>query len=653
MLRGLGLTATLALAWCFAGAAPAAEAPSYGPPPAWVEVAAVPVASPDGAAAVQTLLDDNQTRLGPDGDAYYNRRIRKILRPEGLAGLTSFGETWSPDTESVTFHTLRIIRGDQVIDLLQDGKPMLVLRRETDLERAALDGRKTASMQIEGLQVGDILDASWTHTRKDPILQGRSYDAEGLAFAGVAARYRTRISWPDKAPIVWKATEGFGQPVVSHLDGRTLLVLDATDVSAPKAPVGAPARFRNLGSLEVTSFRTWAEISRLMAPHYAKAMALAPGSALKAEAAAIAVRTADPKARAFAALQLVEDKTRYFFIGLDGGGYVPARADETWARKFGDCKGKTVLLLALLKELGIQADPALVNLGGGDGLNERPPSLGAFNHVIVRAAIAGKVYWLDGTRTGDRSGLDALGAPNHHWALPLRAAGGDLEAIVAPPLTAPNGETRIRFDASRGLDAPAPMQMTTRVTGDAANMMRQMLSRLPRQDVERAFRQQLSGTMSWVEVEAIDWKDDAANDAFEIRLDGKADLDWRNNPDLGVREFKVAASTVQSGGYPRREPGPNRDAPFAVPFPSYVRTVTEVVLPGGGQGYSVRGPNGVEKVGGIELSRVSELKEGVARFTIESRSLTPEISAPEAEAATKAMRRLAADDSLVRAPKTP
>ncbi len=83
---------------------------------------------------------------------------------------------------------------------------------------------------------------------------------------------------------------------------------------------------------------------------------------------------------------------------------MPARADETWQRRFGDCKGKTVLLLALLKELGIQAEPALVSLGGGDGLDERLPSLGAFNHVIVRATIGGKVYWLDGTRTGDRSG---------------------------------------------------------------------------------------------------------------------------------------------------------------------------------------------------------------------------------------------------------
>jgi hypothetical protein len=651
--RLLGFVAALAVVFASAPAALAANLkPAFAAPPAWVDVAPVPEAPPiQDAAAVQTLLDDNQSRLGPDGDAYYNRRIRKILKPEGLAGLTSFGQTWSPDTEGVTFHGMRIIRDGKTIDLLGDGRKMLVLRRETDLERAMLDGRMSATQQLEGLQVGDILDYSYTLTRKDPIAQGRSYDSEGLAFAGIASRYRAIVSWPDKAPARWNATAGFGPPTVSRRDARTWLTYDATNVATPKAPVGAPLRFRRLGSLETSSFQTWKEISVLMAPHYAKTMELAPDSPIKAEAKAIADSTKDPKARAFAALRLVEDKTRYFFIGLGEGGYVPARADETWERRFGDCKGKTVLLLALLKELGVQAEPALVNLGGGDGLNERLPSLGAFNHVIVRATIAGKVYWLDGTRTGDRSGLDSLRPPNHHWALPVRAGGADLEAIPIPPLAEPTAVSLTRFDASKGLDAPAPMTMTTRVTGDAANALRQTLARVPRQDFERSFRQSLSGTMSWVQLETIDWTDDAEHDAFEFRITGQADLDWRNNADLGLREYKVASSSARAGGFPRREPGPNRDAPFAVPYPLYARSTTEVVLPAKGVGFSVRGPNGVETVGGIELRRASAIKDGVASFVSETRSLVPEIPAADAEAATRTLRRLAADDSLIRAPK--
>lgn len=647
----LRFATTLTLAFVIAAPALAAPKPAYGPPPKWVQVAEAPPAPPaDNAPAVQTLLDDNQSRLTPQGDAYYNRRVRKILKAEGLPSMTSFSVTWDPDDEQVTVHTLRIIRDGKTIDLLDKGKKMLVLRRERDLERAMLDGRMSASQQIEGLQVGDILDASWTHAGRDPVAGNRSYDMEGLSFPGVASRYRARLSWPTGTPVRYRTTEGFGEPKKTEADGWTFLELDATNIQAPKPPVGAPQRYRRLGTLEASSFASWNEISQIMAPLYARAATIDPASDLRAEIAAIAQKSADPKVRAFEALKLVEDKTRYFFIGIGDGGYVPAPADETWRRKFGDCKGKTVLLLAILKELGVEAEPALVSLGFGDGMDERLPSLAAFNHVIVRATVGGKVYWLDGTRTGDRSGLDALKPPPHRWALPIRSAGADLEAIVQPPLDAPMIEARLRFDATKGLDERAGVSMSTRLTGDAANAMRQAVATNTRTDLERAFRQQMSAGMSWVELEKIDWQDDAQNDAFELRASGTADLDWRKNPDLGVREYKISTSTNQTPGFPRREPGPNRDAPYAVAFPFYVRATTEIVLPAGGKGFTVRGPSGQETVAGMELRRASGIENGVARFITDMRSLTPEISAADAEAATRSLRRIAAEDSLVRAP---
>lgn len=651
MLRTAHFAAVAVVAAIIAAPAQAAPKPNYGPPPKWVQVADLPAPPPaEGAPAIQTLLDDNQSRLTPQGDAYYNRRVRKVLKAEGLPALTTFGVTWDPDDEQVTIHTLRIIRGDKTIDLLDRGRKMLVLRREQDLERAMLDGRMSASQQIEGLQVGDILDAAWSHSGRDPVAGNRSYDLEALAFPGVASRYRVRLTWPKGAPVRYRATEGFGEPKLSEDGEWTVLERDILNAQAPKPPIGAPPRFRRLGSLETSSFESWNEVSRMMAPLYARAATIGPQSDLRAEVDAIAARTRDPKERAFAALRLVEDKTRYFFIGIGDGGYVPAPADETWRRKFGDCKGKTALLLAVLKALDVEAEPALVSLGAGDGMDERLPSLAAFNHVLVRATVDGKVYWLDGTRTGDRSGLDALRPPPHRWALPVRAAGADLERIDTPPLDAPQIAATIRFDASKGLDERAGVAMRTRLTGDAASAMRQMVAVTPRADLERNFRQQLSGNMSWIEVEKIEWQDDVDNDGFEIRLTGTADLDWRKNPDLGMREYRVSASSNQAQGFPRREPGPNRDAPYAVPFPFFVRTTTEVVLPKGGAGFTIRGPSGQETIGGMELVRASVIEGGVARFTTDLRSLRPEIPADEAEAATRALRRVAAEDSLIRAP---
>src|SRR5579859_6412530 len=114
-------------------------------------------------------------------------------------------------------------------------------------------------------------------------------------------------------------------------------------------------------------------------------------SPLHEEVARIRAASKDPKIQAAMALDLVEDEVRYLFLGMNNGGLIPAAADLNWSRRFGDCKGKTVLLLALLRELGIKSEPALVDTRMGDDLDARPAMVNAFDHVIVRATVGGNV----------------------------------------------------------------------------------------------------------------------------------------------------------------------------------------------------------------------------------------------------------------------
>jgi transglutaminase-like putative cysteine protease len=643
------LTSTLAVS-AVALSAAAADQPIYSPPAPWVDVAAIPPPPPEeGAPAIQFLVEDHQSRLDPAGDAFYNRSVVKILKPEGLTEVKSLGVIWSPDTETITFHTLNIIRGDKVIDLLADHKAMLVLRRETNLEQASLDGRITASRQIDGLQTGDVVDFAYTRTHADPVLKGHSFANDALAFPGVAGRYRATISWPKAEKVQWKALPGFDDPqITATKDGRTLLAMDKTDAEAPKAPIGAPLRFRRVGQIQATSFQNWNEVSKLMAPLYAKASDIAATSPLKAEADAIAAKTTDPKARAFAALQLVENKTRYFFIGMGEGGYVPADADDTWARRFGDCKAKTALLLALLKTLNVDAEPVLVNLGAGDGIDELPPSLAAFNHVLVRVKVADKSYWLDGTRTGDTN-PESMHAPPYRWGLPVRASGATLEKIVEPQITVPQTYTVVRLDASKGLEALAPAKISITYSGILATQARALVARTPKADFERGLRQQYSNPAGGMEIDQVSWRDDAVRDLFTIEMSGTDDMDWHKNQDLGVREFRVGTGAAPRP-FPKREPSANRDAPFAIPYPSYTRSRTEIVLPDGGKGFTIRGQNGTVKVAGYEIASGAAIQGDVASFTVDRHSVVQEITAAEAEAANHQIRELRDVETFVRTP---
>lgn len=635
-----------------ASAAWADEKPAYGPPPAWVKAADIPaMPADDQAPAVVPVLDDSQALLGKDTLYLYDRRVLRITKPEGLAS-GSRSITWQPDRDKVTLHALAIIRDGQRIDLLKNGEDVLVLRREKDLERAVLDGRMTASIQIKDLRVGDMIDWAASIERRDPILGPRLSDFERMGWPGAIGRYRVRVLWADGTPMVWKTTAGFPTPKIGKAGDLNELLVDETGATAPKPPAGAPYRFLRVGELQATTYRGWADVVAPMAPLYDEAMTLKADSPIKAEIAAIAAASPDPKVRAFKALQLVEDKTRYLLLAMGDGGYKPASADETWARRFGDCKGKTALLLAILKGLNIQAEPVVVFASpAADGLEERVPSASQFNHVLVRATIDGKGYWLDGTRSGDRGGLQTLAPPPFLWGLPVKASGATLEPIVQQSPTRPDIDATMRFDATAGLDKPAKATVSLVMRGDGARAMARTIASAPRADIERGFRQSFSATNSWMKIATLDWT--VADDGMvTITMTGDADMEWRLNDDVGLMEWRLPMSnTGKAPQFPRREPGPNADAPFATPFPSFRKALVEVALPNGGAGFTVKGPVFNGKLANADVLRTSELTGGKARFFESDVSLGRELPFDQAEEANRARRRLAEQAMIIRAPK--
>ena len=133
-------------------------------------------------------------------------------------------------------------------------------------------------------------------------------------------------------------------------------------------------------------------------------------------------------------------------------------------------------------------------------------------------------------------------------------------------------------------------------------------------------------------------------------MTGTDDMDWRKNPDLGVREFRIGIGAAPRP-FPKRDAGPNRDAPFAIPYPSYTpQRAPRSSCPNGGKGFTVRGPTGIAKVAGYEIASGTGIQGNVASFTVDQHSVTSEITAAEAEAANREIRKLRDVDSFVRAP---
>jgi tetratricopeptide (TPR) repeat protein/transglutaminase-like putative cysteine protease len=622
----------------------AADKLVFAPAPSWVSPAALP--QDTGAptqAAVRYLLTDMQYRFVSGADEAYVASAARIQTPQGLQSMGTVSLAWNPDIDTVTVHRLHILRGAQVIDVLGSGASFTVLRREKGLEGAALDGVLTATIQPPGLQIGDILDFAYTLRRADPVFGGRAEWTAILPFVQPVRHVRLRAQWPKTSPIAWRASPQLPGIQSQNSGDTSAIALDMDDVQPLLQVKGAPARYAQLRRVDFSEFPSWQSMSAHFAPLYAKAAALKPHSPLQAEIDRIRAANASPAARAGAALALVQDNVRYFFLGMNDGGLVPADAELTWQRRFGDCKGKTVLLLALLHGLDIDAVPALVNAFGGDGIDARLPVMGVFNHVLVRVRLDGRTYWLDGTRTGDHAIAD-IAVPAFHWGLPLVPEGSALVPITPLPLTQPSAREAIRIDASAGVYAPAPFHAELTLKGDPATRLRLQIANATSQAIEQGLRSFWSAKFDFVDIKSAEAHFDEAAGEEKISMDGSATLD-RNGATIKTNGLGLGRRADFD-----RAPGPDQDAPFAVAFPVYSLNTETIKLPDGGRGFTVKGDDLDLTVAGMQYTRTAKIEDGSFSGQASARSLAPEFPASEAPNAKRALRDLLKNTVSLRMP---
>ena len=635
-----------ALALC-ASAAHAADKPAFLPPASWVHPAPPYPGTSADSAATRLLLFDQQAHFGPEGVSIYTETVSQLQTPQGVMSVGTLALAWNPDTDQLVVHKLHILRGAEVIDVLAK-QGFTVLRRENNLEAAQLDGVLTAAIQPEDLRVGDRLDLAWTVTTKDPALAGRAEATLGAPNVPIGDLLLHATAEPH-VELRWRGTEDLAKAKFTAGSAGRELGIEIKDAAPLDVPVDAPIRYRLGRRIELSEFGSWAEISALMAPLYAKAALLAPTSPLKAEAAKIRAEDKDPKDQAAAALRLVQDQVRYLALTMNDGGLVPADADLTWSRRFGDCKGKTVLLIALLHELGVTAQPALVNTQIGDGLDARLPSMQSFDHVLVLATIAGRAYWLDGARVGDWS-LDSLAVPAFSWALPVQNSGARLTRMDVAPLDKPDNLQSLTLDASAGLDAPAKAHAEQVLRGDGAISLNIQLSNLSPAQTETVLKTAWKKTYDFIEPKSVSASFDAQTGEERLLMDGSAAMAWDTLSDGYTRRYLTDG--YQMGWKPdwKRAPGPYAQLPVLVPHPSFAEAKETIVLPRKGEGFTVDGDDVDKQVGVWVLQRKSAIKDGVFTMDATGRSLSAEIAASDIATVTKAMTDLTTKQVHVRAP---
>lgn len=625
------LSLPLLTLWAISAPAVAARADqiAYAPPARWV---LPPPVQTEGAtppdAPLRIIYTDQQVHISSLGQESFIAYRMKVLKPEALP-IGNVSITWDPSAGTAIVHYLRIIREGAIIDVLKEQR-FRVLQREEGLEQSILNGRLTAALQAQGLRVGDELEFAATTTQRDPTLADHAFGAAQLPLQGTPGAFRFRLSWADADKLVWRATRDLPQAVPAKANGQTSVTYELRDPGGVIVNDGAPARYNVRRLIEYSDFSGWRDISRRFAPIFDQAAALSPQSPLRQEAKKIATAFAEPTQRVEAALKFVQDQIRYVYVGLDGGNYRPTSTDETWQHRFGDCKAKTVLLLSLLRELGVSAEPVLVNLLGGDGLDARLPSPTVFNHVLIRAKIGENSYWLDGTRLGDRH-LDMLPAPTFRWALPITPTGSDIEQVAPTGLKQPQFVAVVDIDARKGFDSAATVRAQHIIRGDEAYTIQTQLLGMSHEDADRSVSSYWRRQMDWVEPDKVGWRFDERHTILTLSLDGTGKSDWEGDSKEG-HSLDIIGAGFFAPALLRRPKEQDGSAPWTTEFPRFRCYATSIRLPPAPTGWrwAYYAAPIDRRLGGTAYWRTSGLKQNIVRTVMSSRVEQPEITASDA-----------------------
>jgi hypothetical protein len=491
-----------------------------GPVPNWVVPSELMPVPANASGLVFVRHQDTLIHLDDQGQAQYVGYRIKILHPNALQ-LGNLSIAWNPASGPPTVHVIKVHRDGESIDVLEKAT-FEILRREEQLEKAWLDGNLTAVLRVADLRVGDELEVGMTIRVNDPTLGKSDAGLLLLAASPSPGRFHLGLSWIDGQKPTIKMTADMA--AVAQKGARSVeFLFDNPPLLSPAKD--APARYQWQRVVEYSDFSDWAAISRRFAPLFSKAAKFSDNSPLKKEVSRIAAAQVNPLDRASAALKLVQQDVRYIYVGLDGGNLTPASAEDTWQRRYGDCKAKTALLLGLLAELGIEAEAVLAsNAGADDGLDERLPSPRMFDHVLVRARIGGVAYYLDGTLPPVVPPSAATIFP-YRWVLPVSVQGSSIEHLEWHPRKKPDELTLYEIDARAGFKQPATITNTTIVRGVDGLQQHIQLSGLTPGELLNGMRQQLVGNI-WQTINDVQWRYDQKAQASVLKIIGTGTIDW-------------------------------------------------------------------------------------------------------------------------------
>ncbi|HTX22661.1 MAG TPA: DUF3857 domain-containing protein [Candidatus Aquilonibacter sp.] len=449
---------------------------SYPPVPDWVRqvnwTAETNWSLNPNSGGIRWLLYESQER--PKQAEEFVRCVKLMENDNGVQDSGSLQIDFNPAFQELWLHRVVIHRDGKTINCLDPSK-VRIIQPEPDLNGDVLTGDETAVLFVEGLQVGDALEYAYTIRGANPVLGGHFSNCFIIQSDSPVERELYRVVWDDKKPLYQRLYLTDAQPVVWPWNDGVEYDWNFTNLPAIPDEDDQPASYEPYPYVELSDFPDWSSVVNWALPLY-QTGPTNPTPEMQELIAGWEKSAGADEEKARRALEFVQDDVRYTGIELGPDSYRPADPVETFQKRYGDCKGKTVLLHYLLQQMNIESYPALVNSSVDEAVTNHLPSPFAFNHVILVINLDGKPVWVDPTYSQQGGLLWDRYLPPYGKALVIRPGNNALEDIPpSPPQDARQQKVTSTF-VIQNYHSPVAFTVQTEYRGASADDMREDLS---------------------------------------------------------------------------------------------------------------------------------------------------------------------------------
>lgn len=471
-----------------------------GPAPAFVERATVaghwPADAPGaGDERWRYWLYDVQADRRDGRDAVYVEHVYEARGPSLVNEAGRFQVAFNPEYQRLAIHSVELRRDGVWHDRLAPDRVSLA-RRESGFEQDLADGDVTALIVLDDVRIHDVVRIAYTVSGSNPVLEGQLTDAMRFGWSSPSLHSRLRVMLdPGRKPRVYRENDA-PQPTIRNRPDGVEVALEVRQAAARVDEEHYPAWYQPYPFAQVGVDRSWRDVVDWALPLYPRVEALPADLEGKLESWRA---LPDDRARLTAATRLVQDDVRYFGIEMGENTHRPRAPAETWSRRFGDCKDKVYLLVALLERMDIRAVPALVNTSRGKAVSGFVPAASAFNHVIARIELDGKVLWVDPTITLQGGEAGDYDLSDYGAALAVSPGNGAIEPILSRGQAAAGGIAIVERYTPGANARDVGFEVETVYRGDFADRQRRSFASERIEELSRRYADYYSKRLGGIE----------------------------------------------------------------------------------------------------------------------------------------------------------